>query len=390
MSKNVILIILDSVGIGELPDAAEFGDAGSDTLGHIINKVDLKIPNLEKLGMYNIKGTSFCKEGIDPIGSYGKCKEVTKAKDTTCGHWEIAGIIMDEPFKTYPKGFPDDLIKEFEAKIGRKVLGNCVASGTQIIDKLGDEHVKTGFPIVYTSADSVFQIAAHEKIIPLEQLYEFCQIARDMLNGENNVGRVIARPFLGTSGSYFRTENRKDYASPPPIKTVLDGIIDAGKNVCGIGKIEDIFCRQGINIVNHTKNNETGIEATIKAIKSNINGFVFSNLVDFDMLYGHRNDYKGYAKALEYFDSKLPEMMDALGDDDVLMISADHGCDPLFPGTDHTREHIPILVYGKNIKPGVDLGTRNSFADIGASVYDYLGLGKWSTGQSFMDLCLKK
>lgn len=383
MKKRVCLIVIDSVGIGALPDAKEFGDESAHTLGNIYkaNK-GLNLPNLYKLGLGNITDARL-ENNLSPIGSYCRLSEKTKAKDTTCGHWEIAGIIMEEPFKTYPNGFPKDLMDKFEKAIGRKTLGNCPASGTEIIQRLGEEHVKTGYPIVYTSADSVFQVACHEGVIPIEELYKICKIAREMLVGDNLVGRVIARPFTGEQGAYERTKNRKDFAIPPISETILETMEKKGKTTIGIGKIEDIFCNVGITNSNHTTNNVDGIKATIEELKNGNDDLIFTNLVDFDMLYGHRNDAKGYANALEFFDSKLPEIMSALKDEDLLIITADHGCDPTTKGTDHTREYIPAIIYGKNIV-SKDLGTRNSFADIGATIYEYLELGKWNIGQSFL------
>lgn len=389
MSKRrAIVIVLDSVGAGCLPDAGEFGDEGANTLGNINAERPISMPNLMKIGIGNIEGIGLPKAS-GCIGAYGRAMEVTKAKDTTSGHWEMMGYPMQVPFKTYPNGFPAELIAEFERRIGRKILGNKVASGTVIINELGDKHVKTGSPIVYTSADSVFQIAAHEEIVPLNELYKMCEIARGMLVGENLVGRVIARPFLGANGDYKRTENRRDFALAPMGDTVLDELVRNGKDVIAIGKIEDIFAHRGVSTVDHTKNNHDGIESTIKYLKSCEGDFIFTNLVDFDMLYGHRNDVEGYAKAIEYFDSRLTEIIAAMQDDDIMIITADHGCDPCFPGTDHTREYIPILVYGKDVRRA-DIGTRNSFADIGASVLEYLTGEKWCCGKSFIDEVLSK
>lgn len=382
--NRVILIVLDSAGAGFLPDAPLFGDEGADTLGHIIEKRGLYSPNMDRLGLRNIAGTGFFNPARTLSGSFGKAAETTHAKDTTCGHWEMAGFPMKIPFRTYPDGFPQDLIEEYERRIGKKTLGNIVASGTEIIDRLGEEHVKTGYPIVYTSADSVFQIAAHEEIIPIRELYRISEIARELFVGDIAVGRIIARPFIGEPGSFRRTERRRDYALAPDGDTILDAIAAAGQNVVAVGKIEDIFCHRGISLAEHTTNNAAGIDATIRFIESDTNGLIFTNLVDFDMLYGHRNDCEGYGAALEYFDSRLPEIQAAMKDGDMLIITADHGCDPCFPGTDHTREYIPILVYGKNLKAGADLGIRKTFADIGATVYDYLGLGKWHAGTSFL------
>lgn len=382
--KKVLLIVLDSAGAGEMPDAAAFGDAGADTIGHIIKNRGLNTPNMDALGLRCIKGTSFYTGEGGHMGSYGKAAEKTHAKDTTCGHFELAGFIMDKPFKTYPNGFPKRVMDEFEKRIGRGTLGNCTASGTQIINELGDEHVKTGKPIIYTSADSVFQIAAHEEVIPLEELYRMCEIARELLMGDDLVGRVIARPFIGTSGNYKRTEHRRDFALPPEKDTILNALQKAGYDVVGVGKIEDIFCKSGITEVDHTTNNTAGTEAAIRYAKSDKNGLVFINLVDFDMVYGHRNDVEGYGAALEAFDRKLPEIIAGMNDEDLLIITADHGCDPTYPGTDHTREYIPLLIYGKNIKTGVDIGTRETYADVAATIADFFGLDPWPVGTSFL------
>lgn len=382
--KRVIWIVLDSVGIGALPDAHLFADEGCDTIGGIINASGLICPNLKALGLYNIQGTTF-HSPIDAIGCYGKCSEKTLAKDTTSGHWEMAGYIMDKPFKTFPNGFDKEIIEQFEAKIGCKVLGNCVASGTEIIQRLGDEHVKSAEPIIYTSADSVFQIACHEEIIPIDELYKMCKIARAMLMGDNAVGRVIARPFEGKSGEFKRTKRRKDFALEPDGETILDYLDKNGIEVYAIGKIEDIFCNRGITKSDHTTSNKAGIESTIKQIKSQNSGLIFTNLVDFDMLYGHRNDIEGYRQSLEEFDSYLPEILNSLNKEDLLIITADHGCDPSFKGTDHTREYVPTLAYGKSIKKGVDLGIMDSFADMGATIIEYLADKKWNTGKSFLN-----
>ncbi|MEG1525159.1 MAG: phosphopentomutase [Clostridia bacterium] len=386
MKKRAIVIVLDSVGIGELPDASDFGDVGAHTLGNIFaNRGRLALPNLYNLGLSNIENSRLPKTKDIPEGCYGRCAERTLAKDTTCGHWEMAGHPLDQPFQTYPHGFPVPFIREFEARIGRKTLGNCVASGTEIIQRLGDEHVKTGAPIVYTSADSVFQIAAHERVIPLQELYHICEIAREMLTGDYLVGRVIARPFLGENGKYQRTENRKDFALAPFQDTILDALDSRGLKVVGIGKIEDIFCHRGLTVSNHTRNNNTGIQATVDMINSGDGSFVFTNLVDTDMLYGHRNDVEGYASALERFDQSVPALLAGLKESDILMITADHGCDPTTAGTDHTREYIPLLVTGPRIKSGVNLGTHSSFADIGATVYTYLTGEQWRCGKSFLN-----
>lgn len=386
MQKRAILIVLDSAGIGALPDAAAFGDEGANTLGNIRQvRGRLALPNLYRLGLANIEGSTLPDVVTSPAGAFGRCAEHTLAKDTTCGHWEMAGLPLDKPFRTYPNGFPAELMHRFEQAIGRGTLGNCVASGTEIIQRLGDEHVRTGFPIVYTSADSVFQIAAHEQVIPVEQLYQICETARSLLTGDNLVGRVIARPFIGSSGAYQRTERRRDYALPPFSDTILDALDGAGFPVVGIGKIEDIFCHRGVTMVDHTRNNPDGIAATQRFIESGEGAFIFVNLVDFDMLYGHRNDVEGYAAALEAFDRALPAMLGALRENDILMVTADHGCDPTTPGTDHTREYIPLVVAGPHVRSGVNLGTRDTFADIGATVYEYLTGNRWRVGNSFLN-----
>lgn len=387
--KRAIVVVIDSAGIGELPDAADFKDEGSNTFGNIYKeRGHLDIPNMYKLGIGNIIGSGL-PSYEKPEGVYCKLAEKTKAKDTTSGHWEMAGLHMEVPFRTYPNGFPDDLIHEYESKIGRGILGNCVASGTQIIQELGDEMVRTGKPIVYTSADSVFQVAAHEDVIPLDELYRICMIAREMLVGDNLVGRVIARPFIGANGKYTRTEHRKDFAVEPMKDTILDVLDEKGLEVIGIGKIEDIFCHRGVTTVNHTTNNPDGIKATVEYIKNGEGSFIFTNLVDTDMLYGHRNDVEGYAKALEAFDAALPEIIGGMKDNDILMITADHGCDPTTPSTDHSREYIPLLVTGKHVKQNLDLGIRDTFADIGATVYEYLTGETWREGTSFLKDILK-
>ncbi|MEN6471139.1 MAG: phosphopentomutase [Clostridiaceae bacterium] len=390
MAKRAILIVLDSVGIGAMPDAAEFGDAGSHTLGNIYKaRGRLDLPNLYRLGLSRIADARLPIPAGAAEGSYGRAAEVTKAKDTTCGHWEMAGIIMDKPFKTFPGGFPADFMKEYEHRIGRGTLFNGVASGTAIINELGDEHVKTGKPIVYTSADSVFQVAAHEEVIPLDELYSMCKTAREMLHGDYLVGRVIARPFVGVSGAYTRTENRRDYAIPPVSETILDSLYEKGIPTVAIGKIEDIFDRRGISVIDHAKNNHTGFAATLKQVQSDVSGLIFTNLVDFDMLYGHRNDVEGYASALEWVDENLPQLLNAMRDDDMLIITADHGCDPTTASTDHSREYIPVVVYGKRLKGGVDLGTLHSFSDIGSTIHEYLTGSPFKVGRSFLPLIEK-
>src|SRR5256714_2659747 len=383
--NRVTLIVLDGAGIGAMPDAPEWGDAGSDTFGHICESRQLQLPNLRRLGLGNIRPLAGVPKIETPRGSYGKCALRSNGKDTTTGHWEMAGIILERAFPTYPNGFPQSVIDEFIAKTGVPgILGNVPASGTEIIKKLGEEHIKTKKPIVYTSADSVFQIAAHEEVIPLERLYEICEIARDILRGEHEVGRVIARPFLGQPGSFYRTENRHDYAVPPPRENLLPLLSGNGLDVVSIGKIASIYDSQGVTQEMTAKNNEQSIDQTIKALKDDTRGLIFSNLVDFDMLYGQRRDTESYAKALEHFDARLPEIESAMRDDDVMMITADHGNDPTFRGSDHTREYVPLLVYGKNARAGISLGTRSSLADIGQTIAENFGL-RLSAGKSFLD-----
>lgn len=379
------IIVLDSCGVGELPDAADFGDRGTFTLKHVKEAVgDLKIPHLVELGLYNIDGLGL--PGIaSPKGCYGKCAERSKAKDTTNGHFEIAGLVVKTPFRVFGEHFPDRIIQELERRIGTKVIGNYPASGTEIIQVLGDEHVRTGYPIVYLSADSLMQIAMHEDVIPLERQYEICRIARELMSGDDTVSRIICRPFVGGDGKYTRTENRRDFSVDPPGFTLLDQLAESRRDVIAVGKIEDIFNRRGITEVNHTKNNHDGIEATIDYLHNrDFNGLLFVNLVDFDMLYGHRNNPQGYGAALEYFDEKLPEILSGLREDDVLVITADHGCDPTTPGTDHTREYVPLVVCGPRVREGVNLGIRGTFADIAATASDYFGM-KFPTGTSFWE-----
>lgn len=372
MKKRVILIVLDSVGVGELPDAHEYGDTGSNTLKNIYKSIEkFSLENLEKLGILNINGFEDIKKQDNFLGSIAKCNEKSKGKDTTTGHWEIAGVVLDKPFPTYPDGFPDFFLKEFEKRIGRKTIGNYAASGTEIINVLGDEHVKTGSLIVYTSADSVFQVATHEEVVPIEELYNICSIAREMLSGEMNVGRVIARPFIGKDGNYTRTGNRKDFSLQPPIDTMLDYLKNNNKEVIAVGKIEDIFANKGITRSIHSKNNKEGIEATLRFMKEDFEGLLFTNLVDFDMIYGHRNDVMGYAEALKYFDYRLPEIISNLTEDDILIITADHGCDPTTKSTDHSREFIPLIFYGKKTRANNNLGIVDSYSCIGKTVLDY-------------------
>ena len=382
--QRILLIVLDGAGIGAMPDAPEWGDAGSDTFGHILESRPVKLPHLQRYGLGNIRPLRNLPPIDNPIGSYGRCALRSNGKDTTTGHWEIAGIILKQAFPTYPNGFPSAVIDRFVRETDVPgILGNVPASGTEIIKQLGEEHVKTRKPIVYTSADSVFQIAAHEEVIPLERLYEICEIARGILEGEHRVGRVIARPFLGEPGAFYRTENRHDYAVPPPRENLLAALADEGRDVVCIGKIASIYDSVGVTKDLTAKNNEQSIDQTISALKESSRGLIFSNLVDFDMLYGHRRDTEGYARALEHFDDRLPEIEAAMGDGDLMMITADHGNDPTFPGSDHTREYAPLLVYGKSARPGVDLGTRFSLSDIGQTVAENFGL-RLIAGESFL------
>lgn len=386
--NRITIIVLDGAGIGEMPDAAEWGDAGSDTFGHILESRQVRLPNLRRYGLGNVRSL----QGVPPLeqteGSYGRCALRSNGKDTTTGHWEMAGIILQQAFPTYPKGFPPSVIDHFIKETGVPgILGNIPASGTEIIKQLGEEHVRTGKPIVYTSGDSVFQIAAHEQVIPLPKLYEICETARHMLSGEHEVGRVIARPFLGDSGGFYRTENRHDYAVPPPRENLLVTLAEQALDVVCIGKIASIYDSNGVTQDLTAKNNEQSIDQTINALTQNTHGLIFSNLVDFDMLYGHRRDTEGFARALEHFDSRLPEIEAAMRDDDLMIITADHGNDPTFPGSDHTREYAPLLVFGKTggkaARPGINLGDRASLADIGQTVADNFGL-KLKAGESFL------
>jgi phosphopentomutase len=381
---RIILIVLDGVGIGAMPDAPEWGDAGSDTFGHICESRQLNLPNLQSLGLGNIRPLAGVPAIAVPRGGFGKCALKSNGKDTTTGHWEMAGIILERAFPTYPNGFPQPLIDDFIKRTQVPgVLGNIPASGTEIIKQLGAEHVQTKKPIVYTSADSVFQIAAHEEVIPLDRLYEICEIARDMLRGENEVGRVIARPFLGQPGSFFRTENRHDYAVPPPRENLLPLLSDNGLEVVSIGKIASIYDSTGVTRELTAKNNQQSMDQTIAALRDNTRGLIFSNFVDFDMLYGHRRDPEGYARALEEFDARWPEIESAMRDGDLVMLTADHGNDPTYRGTDHTREYAPLIVYGKKAKAGVNLGTRASLSDIGSTIAENFRLNL-RAGQSFL------
>jgi phosphopentomutase len=381
---RITLIVLDSAGIGEMPDAADWGDEGSDTLGHILESREVRLPNLQSYGLGNIRPLAGVPPAESPRASYGRCALRSNGKDTTTGHWEMAGIILERAFPTYPRGFPPEIIDRFVRETGVPgILGNVPASGTEIIKELGAEHVRTGKPIVYTSADSVFQIAAHEEVIPLARLYEICETARRILRGKDEVGRVIARPFAGASGAFRRTENRHDYAVPPPRENLLVALSDAGHDVVCIGKVASIYDSAGVTEDLTARNNNQSIDQTIRALQGDKRGLLFSNLVDFDMLYGHRRDVEGYARALEHFDARLPEIEGAMREGDLIILAADHGNDPTFPGTDHTREYSPLVVYGKRARAGVDLGVRQSLADIGQTIADNFGL-RLKAGESFL------
>jgi phosphopentomutase len=370
----MVLLVLDSVGIGEMPDAEAWGDAGSDTLGHILEKESPRLPNLQKLGLGNIRKLPNLPAVESPEGAFGKAAIFSNGKDTTVGHWEMAGIITQIPFPTYPEGFPPRILDPFRRAIGKDILGNIPASGTEIIKELGAEHMGTGKPIIYTSADSVFQIAAHEEVIPLPELYEMCQIARDLLNGQDKVARVIARPFIGSPGRFERTTNRRDFAVSPPGPTLLDILTERSFGVVGVGKIGSIFEYHGVKESLPAHNNAESMDQTIAALRHAPQGLIFANFVDFDMLWGHRNDSRGYAGGLQQFDERFPELRESMREDDCLIITADHGCDPVTPGTDHTREYVPILVCGNRVHGGRNLGTRASLADMGQTIADNFGL----------------
>jgi phosphopentomutase len=381
--RRVIWIVLDSVGIGEMPDAAKYGDVGSDTLGNIARQRQLHLPNFCSLGLANIKPLTGLTPAVEPNGAFGKCALASPGKDTTTGHWEMVGIHLEKPFPLFPQGFPPAVMDEFERRIGRHAIGNKAASGTEIIKELGEEHVRTGSPIVYTSADSVFQVAAHEEVIPLFELYKICETAREILRGPYEVGRVIARPFTGEAGAFTRTPNRHDYAVPPPKGMLLDQLAERGIDIYSIGKIFDVFLGRGIREYVKTKSNTDGLEKTIDAMEEVDRGLIFVNLVDFDQQYGHRNDVEGYARALEEVDRWLPEFTEELREDDLAIFTADHGCDPTTPSTDHSREYVPLLAYGRTVQYGVNLGTRSSLSDIGQTVAENFGVNI-VTGESFL------
>lgn len=381
---RVALIVLDSVGAGALPDAARYGDEGANTLGNLSRAVGgLTLPNLGRLGLGNILPLAGVDPAAHPEGAFGRLAEQSAGKDTTTGHWELAGVILEQPFPVYPEGFPPEVMAPFERAIGRATLGNKAASGTEIIAELGGEHLRTGRPIVYTSADSVFQVAAHEEVIPVEELYRICQVARGILAGPHGVGRVIARPFAGEPGKFYRTSRRRDFSLPPPQPTLLDRLRGAGIPVTGIGKIEDIFAGRGLTRARHTASNQEGMEQTRDWLTGGEEGLCFTNLVEYDMVYGHRNDTAGYARALTAFDAFLPGLLAGLKEGDLLIMTADHGCDPTTPGTDHTREYVPLLGTGPRVRGGVDLGVRPTFADVGATVAEWLGGPPQPVGTSF-------
>lgn len=383
--RRIILIVMDGVGVGELPDALEFGDAGSNTLKHVADKVrGLNLPNLQRMGLGNI--TDIC--GVDPvqetIGAYGKMNEISKGKDSIIGHWELIGIYSSRPLPLFPQGFPKELVLEFETKIKRKVIGNQVASGTEIINRLGYEHMLTGNPIIYTSADSVFQVAAHEKVIPVSELYNICETARSILTGKYAVGRVIARPFFGEPGNYWRTEHRRDWSLPPKRPNLLEKLHSAGYDVIAVGKIDEIFAFSDITASAHTIANKDSIEKIVEFLHTGFHGLLFANLIEFDMVYGHRNNPEGYARALVEFDMQIPEILNAMKPSDILIITSDHGNDPVTPSTDHSREYVPLLVCGSKIKPGVNLGVRQTFADVAASIAEIFALSPLEQGTSFV------
>lgn len=383
--KRIFLIVLDSFGIGEMPDAKDFKDEGSNTIRAASTSEFFSMPNMQKIGLFNIDGVNCREKQMDPLGSFARMTEVSKGKDTTIGHWEIAGIQSQNPLPTYPNGFPKEVLEKFSKATGRGVLCNKPYSGTEVIKDYGKQHVETGDLIVYTSADSVFQIAAHEAVVPIETLYEYCKIAREILVGEHGVGRVIARPFEGEYPNYKRTTRRHDFSILPPKDTMLSNLKDNHFDVLAVGKINDIFAGQGVTEYVYTKNNDEGMDRTLEYMDKDFNGLCFVNLVDFDMMYGHRNDVDGYAKALTSFDKRLPAILEKLKEDDILMITADHGCDPITPSTDHSREYTPWVIYGKHIKKNNNLGTRDTFSDIAKTIEDYFGIQSDIAGESVLN-----
>jgi len=380
--QRVTLIVLDSVGIGELPDAATYGDRGSDTVGNINRQVPLAVPALRSLGLAQVARIGGATP--KPVGAFGRMAEASPGKDSVTGHWELMGLVLDHPFPTFPDGFPDALMHAFEARIGRGTLGNKAASGTAIIDELGPEHMRTGMPIVYTSADSVFQIAAHEQVVPVPELYRYCEIAYELAALGMGLGRVIARPFVGSPGSFSRTSNRRDFALTPFAATLLDRLKDAGHPVVAIGKIEDLFAGRGITRAEHTKSDDHGMDEVNRALETTPRGLIFANLVDFDTVYGHRNDVAGYAANLERFDRRLAQLLPRIGPDDLLIVTADHGNDPSTPSTDHSREHVPVFAVGPSVQAGVDLGVRRTFSDLGQTLAELFGVGPLDHGTSFL------
>ncbi len=386
---RVIVIVLDSVGVGELPDAGAYGDAGSDTLGNIAKQVRLAVPALRRLGLARVSRVGG-DTAATPIGAFGRMAEASAGKDSVTGHWELTGLVLERAFPTFPAGFPAALMAEFERRIGRGTLGNKAASGTAIIEELGAEHVRTGRPIVYTSADSVFQIAAHEDVVPVPDLYRYCDIAYDLASRGMGIGRVIARPFIGRAGQFTRTSNRRDYALPPFAPTLLDRLKDAGHPVVAIGKIEDLFAGRGVTSAVHTTSDQHGMDEVEKAMTSVDRGLIFANLVDFDTLYGHRNDVEGYAANLERVDARLGRLLPGLRGDDILFVTADHGNDPTTPSTDHSREHVPVLAAGPRVRPGTDIGLRRTFADLGQTIAAAFGVGALPNGTSFLNEILER
>ena len=381
---RVILVVLDSVGCGELPDARDYSDEGSDTLGNIARRVPLTVRNLRRLGLARVATVNRLEPEPAPEGAFGRMAESSPGKDSVTGHWELMGLVLDRPFPVFPNGFPRELMNEFERRIGRGTLANKAASGTAILDELGAEHLRTGKPIVYTSADSVFQIAAHEDVVPVPELYRWCEIAYELAGVGMGVGRVIARPFIGAPGAFRRTANRKDFALTPFAPTLLDHVKDAGLPVVAIGKIEDLFAGRGITSSTHTASDEQGMDEVLQAMTTTPRGLIFANLVDFDTVYGHRNDVNGYAANLERVDARLGDLMGRLTPRDVLVVTADHGNDPTTPSTDHAREYVPVFLAGRAIRPGVDLGTRQTFADLGQTLADLFGVGPLQHGSSFL------
>jgi len=381
---RVILIVFDSVGCGELPDARDYGDEGSDTLGNIARRIPLSVPNMRRLGLSRVSTVAPLDAEPDPLGAFGRMAEASPGKDSVTGHWEISGLVLDRAFPVFPQGFPQELIHEFERRIGRGTLANKAASGTAIIDELGEEHLRTGKPIVYTSADSVFQIAAHEDVVPVLELYRWCEIAYELAGIGLGIGRVIARPFIGSPGAFRRTANRRDFALTPPAPTLLDRIKDGGLPVVAIGKIEDLFAGRGITAATHTVSDDHGMDEVLRAMATTPGGLIFANLVDFDTQYGHRNDVAGYAANLERMDARLGEVIESLRPRDLLIVTADHGNDPTTPSTDHAREYVPVFLRGRSVRPGVDIGTRQSFADLGQTIAEVLGVGALDHGSSFL------